>query len=221
VRSALSRWLLPALLVVFVINWFWAADESSRIGGTALGGYVRDGHYFLQSHNVFTEVDRSTWEWSLAHTVVTLLSWPIAVVFILVLSSLGGWRWILGATPLSNASARQIAIEASGPAYLSTAPAFQVSDSTFSPGATMFVFHPDGVVISPPGVGSRAIARRDVIAIEDLPPGAAPAVLIRHSAPELGSPITIFVQPSSDVAAAIRSSLGSSTPPESKAPTGG
>jgi hypothetical protein len=219
VRSPLSRWLLPALLVAFMINWFWAADESSRIGGTALGGYLRDGHYFLQSQNVFTEVDRSTWEWSLAHTLVTLGSWPIAALLILVASSLGGWRWVLGATPRYNASARQVAIEASGPAYLSTALAFQVSDASFSPGATMFAFHPDGVVISVPGVRSRAIARGDVTAVEDLPPGVAPAVLIRHSAPELGSPITIFVQPSSDVAKAIRSSLGPRTATAPTAPT--
>jgi hypothetical protein len=203
----LVRWVLPALLLVFIINWFWAGAEAARIGGTFIGGYVRDGRYFVQNHNVFTEVDRATWDWSVAHTIVTLATWPFALVIILLLSRVGNWRSIRP-TFLSQAGMRRDEIEASGPAYLSAAPGFQVPNASFPPGTSTFAFHRDGVIITPPIVGPRAIARGDVDGIEERDSGEQPAVVVYHSAPDLGSPLTVVAEPGGEIGAAIRTSLG-------------
>ena len=138
-REARSRLplLLPLLLVIFFVELgLGGGVEASGIGGTAIGGYVSDGNYFVQNHGEFVEVDRATWQWSLIHTIVTLASWPFAFAGIAIFSR-GGWRWGGGSTMLSESSGRLATVEASGPAYLTSTPQFHVPNTTFPAGSAV------------------------------------------------------------------------------------
>ena len=77
--ASAKTWVLAILAALCLANWLWAGAEAQGLGGTALGGYIADGRYFLNNHNVFTEVTRAVWMWSLFHTIVTLVSWAALV----------------------------------------------------------------------------------------------------------------------------------------------
>ena len=46
-------------IVVGFINFFWFFAESAALGGDALNGYARDGHYYVASHGSYTEVSEA------------------------------------------------------------------------------------------------------------------------------------------------------------------
>ncbi|HEX4737354.1 MAG TPA: hypothetical protein VH331_07320 [Allosphingosinicella sp.] len=51
-----------ANFAAFVIGTFW-------LGGDALNGAVRGGHYFLGMHRHFRQVSHATWLYSLLHEI--------------------------------------------------------------------------------------------------------------------------------------------------------
>ena len=74
-RRRFERWLPWIALIVVIVgmgNFVWFLAESSALGGDALNGYVRDGHYFVISHGTATEVSQAQWEGSRAHAVGTI-----------------------------------------------------------------------------------------------------------------------------------------------------
>jgi hypothetical protein len=85
-----SRWqfsrrakfiFIPVFVLAFVnfaSFWFIAV----YIGGDAINGYAKDGHYFLASHGRFTEVSSAVWTYSYYHTISTWVTH--ASVFILL-----------------------------------------------------------------------------------------------------------------------------------------
>ena len=83
VRSRLVR-LLPTLALVAVVvgfgNFVWFLAESTQLGGDALNGYSRDGHYFVSSHGMYTEVGRDAWAWSRAHAISVFVTHPAAIL---------------------------------------------------------------------------------------------------------------------------------------------
>ena len=59
---------------------------SIYLGGDAINGYIRDGHYFLGSHGSYTEVSSSVWTYSYYHSISTsvthLLVFALAALFL-------------------------------------------------------------------------------------------------------------------------------------------
>lgn len=72
-------------------SWFWVsvlnlalfAIVAVPLGGAALNGTVRGGHYFLMMGNVYTEVSRPVFVYSIIHSVSILITQPIGVVIAL------------------------------------------------------------------------------------------------------------------------------------------
>jgi hypothetical protein len=54
---------------VAVLNFLVFGLASQYLGGDALNGGVRDGHYFLCAHGECTEVTRSIWQYSYWHAI--------------------------------------------------------------------------------------------------------------------------------------------------------
>ena len=94
--------LLPTLSLIAIIiglgNFVWFFAESSQLGGDALNGYSREGHYFVSSHGSYTEVDRAAWEWSRAHAISVFITHPAALLGMFYLGRHRGF-WSIGQRP--------------------------------------------------------------------------------------------------------------------------
>jgi hypothetical protein len=64
-----GKWILYPLFIIAFINFavFWVGAVC--LGGDAINGYARDGHYFLSSHGSCTEVSPAVWHYSYFHTI--------------------------------------------------------------------------------------------------------------------------------------------------------
>ena len=63
--------------VLFVLIAVW-------LGGDAINGTVRDGHYFLASHGHFTEVNRGVFAYSKIHTLSLLVTHPAGIIVLII-----------------------------------------------------------------------------------------------------------------------------------------
>ena len=71
---------IPVFFIAFInFSFFIAVNEC--IGGDAINGYMKDGHYFSGSHGAYTEVSKAVWTYSYYHTVSMWVSHSL--VFIL------------------------------------------------------------------------------------------------------------------------------------------
>ena len=59
-----SRFWLRALFIIGVANFLAFVLIAAAIGGDALNGFVKQGHYFLLNHGVVTEVSQSVFTYS-------------------------------------------------------------------------------------------------------------------------------------------------------------
>jgi len=78
-RKALP-YIAVALTIIGFVNFFWFLTESMSLGGDAINGYQRDGHYFLGNKGSYTEVTKSVWEWSRIHAESVWITHPLALL---------------------------------------------------------------------------------------------------------------------------------------------
>ena len=80
-----KRTFVPAF-VLAISNFAVFIALDIYLGGDALNGYAREGHYFLCSHGRYTEVARAVWIYSYWHTtsifVTHGLVFLLAVIFL-------------------------------------------------------------------------------------------------------------------------------------------
>jgi hypothetical protein len=74
--------VVRAIALVGVINFILFVAGSFYLGGDALNGYRRDGHYFLGMHSngPFTEVSRSIFLYSEWHGFLLIGNFAIVLV---------------------------------------------------------------------------------------------------------------------------------------------
>jgi hypothetical protein len=84
IRSITERrwfpWVAVGVIVVGFVNFFAFIAISSALGGDALNGYARDGHYYVASHGSYTEVSQTVWTLNRIHALLTMLSWPAVML---------------------------------------------------------------------------------------------------------------------------------------------
>ena len=68
--------LVRVVAALAAINFFAFVAITFYLGGDALNGYVRDGHYFLGLHSKgpFTEVSRTVFSYSRWHALTVIVS---------------------------------------------------------------------------------------------------------------------------------------------------
>ena len=75
---------IPVFILAFV-NFFVFIFVDIYLGGDALNGYARDGHYFLCSHGRYTEVSQTVWTYSHWHAISVIIThasvFVLAVIF--------------------------------------------------------------------------------------------------------------------------------------------
>ena len=59
---------IPVFILAFV-NFAVFITIDIYLGGDALNGYAKDGHYFLCSHGRYTEVSGAVWTYSYYHAI--------------------------------------------------------------------------------------------------------------------------------------------------------
>ena len=78
--SRRARLVLRFTSMIVVANFLVFGLMSQHLGGDAINGMVRQGHYFLCAHGDCTEVSRSVWVYSYWHTLTAMAG--ILLVFL-------------------------------------------------------------------------------------------------------------------------------------------
>ena len=63
-----------------IVNFFVFAAVAVALGGDAINGTSRDGHYYLMHHGIYTEVSRAVFIYSTLHTLSLFITHPMAIV---------------------------------------------------------------------------------------------------------------------------------------------
>jgi hypothetical protein len=74
--------IIPVVILAFV-NFFSFIFIDLYLGGDALNGYARDGHYFLYcqtSHSRYIEVSRAVWTYSYWHAISVFVTHGLVFV---------------------------------------------------------------------------------------------------------------------------------------------
>jgi hypothetical protein len=67
--SRRAKFIFIPAVVLAAVNFAAFIIINICIGGDAINGHVKDGHYFLGSHGRYTEVSRAVWTYSYYHTI--------------------------------------------------------------------------------------------------------------------------------------------------------
>ena len=71
-QSRRSKRVMYSTLALVVPNFFAFIIGSLYLGGDALNGYVKAGHYFLCAHGSCTEVAEGVWSYSYWHALTAM-----------------------------------------------------------------------------------------------------------------------------------------------------
>jgi hypothetical protein len=217
--------------VIGAVNFFWVVAESMALGGDALNGYQRDGHYFVGSHGSYTEVGRAIWEWSRLHTASLFVTHPLAmvalayVIFRFVFPSLIGGQMDSG-----NADIRVRLVRDSGAAIASGRCAGQLGEVRFSGPLLSVAVFPGGLLIKPLFMRSSVILIDEIRQVVAISGFFGPRLQIDHTGLGTASPLIFYISAKSPLARAIvglphpaaalapapaspRAPIGLSTPP--------
>jgi hypothetical protein len=77
-KKLLANAFIFASLLNFVV--FWTAAVC--IGGSAVGGKVDNGKYYLVNHRHYTEVSQAVFEYSQAHSYVTIATFVLMLIVV-------------------------------------------------------------------------------------------------------------------------------------------
>ena len=67
-----------------ILNFVVFAAIAVSLGGDALNGTLRDGHYFLMEHGTYTEVGRPVFIDSTLHTLSLFITQPTGIVVAMI-----------------------------------------------------------------------------------------------------------------------------------------
>lgn len=160
---------IVAVLAVLVplagfVDFFWFLGEVANYGGGP--GPVRDGHYFLMNHGVYTEVSQAVWERLQLHEVTVFVLFPLALLsfaYLLVrhvMPALAGLRQ----GPVVDERVR--AVRASGGILAGGRYAGSIAGFRLGFPAIEVSVYPGGLTVRLPGGRPWAILRAEVRHIE-------------------------------------------------------
>jgi hypothetical protein len=191
-------------VVIGAVNFFWVVAESMALGGDALNGYQRDGHYFVGSHGSYTEVGRTAWEWSRVHTASLAITHPLAMVgmayvlFRFVFPSLIG-----GQTDSGSASVRVRLVRDSGATIAAGRCAGQIGQMRFSGPLLSVAVFPAGLLIKPLFMRSFVILSEEIRQFAPIRGLFGQRLEIDHAGLGATSPLILYISRKSPLAGAI------------------
>jgi hypothetical protein len=75
----IPAWLVYTLGITAIINFVAFVAIAEYLGGDALNGNARNGHYFLSYHGHLTEVSRAVFRYSEWHAVSVFMTHALAI----------------------------------------------------------------------------------------------------------------------------------------------
>ena len=72
-----------------LVNFFSFFVIGVYLGGDALNGYAKDGHYFLCSHGRYMEVSRAMWTYSYWHAISVCVTHGLLFVSVVIFLKTG------------------------------------------------------------------------------------------------------------------------------------
>jgi hypothetical protein len=70
--SKRAKWIVYTTTAIVFPNFFAFVIGSILLGGDALNGYVKSGHFFVCSHGSCNEVSAATWSYSYWHAIAAM-----------------------------------------------------------------------------------------------------------------------------------------------------
>jgi hypothetical protein len=204
-------YLCVALFLIGIANFFWFFVESLSIGGDALNGRVRDGHYFVGSHGSYTEVSAATWNWSRAHALSVFVTHPLAIGAGFVLILTGGALHLAGLRGTTDQRRERADRAVAGEFLAAGSVRIQVGSMPMARLTTVVVTR-RGLVAK---VGWETITILSA-EIRDVIPGSTfgrRRLSIGHDGIEVPSPLILTIGPDSSLAAALEQARADQTSP--------
>lgn len=185
-------------LVVAALNFLWLFGESINGGGDALNGFVRDGHYYISSHGVTTEVSKATWDWSRFHSLSIFVTHPLGFVGGATFMLLIAFPAMAGGTSNAGSRARRAGWVVAGRPLMATGrcrgSTGRVRLGGALPGLSVRVTR-RGIAVSLPFADARAILASEIRSVSWHQVLLTPHLTISHDSPDLDSPLILFVGP--------------------------
>jgi len=209
--------LLPILAVFAVLvgfaNFAWFFIDSANLGGDALNGYVRDGHYFVVSHGDATEVSRATWEWSRFHATSVFVTHPLAILGGAYLAFTRGFPAMMaGRSSRESQASRAAWIRRAGPVLAFGRCGGQVGGVRYSDPLLMVSVAAAGIIVKPVFMAERSILTSEIRSIAARRGLFGWRVEVAHEGVDAASPLVLYIRPDHPVAQAIRDLGGRPVP---------
>lgn len=178
-----------AVMTVVVAGYCFLVmiDENQKLGGDAINGYVRDGHYYVRNHGRSTEVTAEQWEVNRAHNLRVLVTHPLGLLAM-------GYLVIGVILPYSvgrrspEGPERLRKLVASGPVLASDRCRARIGMANLS---VRLAVHPGGLIIHPMWMGERAIPSMEISAVRKREGLFVSGIEIEHRGMDVASPILL------------------------------
>jgi hypothetical protein len=199
VLKPLSLFLAVPVVLVGVANFAWVLGANNKYGGGALGGFVRNGHYYVGQHGGYTEVSRAIWEDIRVHELALFLGWPLVFGCFGYLLVGGIFPWIMGLRRGEVVAARVHAVRASGMVLAGARCKGSVAGVGLGfPAAIAIELYPAGLTVRVVLEPVVAILKEELTRIE-VPKGRfGRRVEITHRSSDIQSPIALNLARTND-----------------------
>jgi hypothetical protein len=193
IPQSIARWL-PVLIVIALVigigSFWWFLIDSLRLGGDALNGYARDGHYFVSSHGDDTEVAASEWIANRNLGLVAYATFPFAMLAAAILL----FRYVFpffmsGRAMYAQDQARVEHVRRSSDLIATSGSGGRIGEVYSSAGMLSADLYEAGVILRPVFMSKAAIPIDEIRSVhhEDR------SLVIDHDGVEVASPIVLFV----------------------------
>jgi hypothetical protein len=205
-------WLALVAAIVGFANFLWFINESVTLGGDALNGYVRNGHYFISGHGSATEVSRSTWEWSRLHASSLVITHPLALAGMAFLLFTEFFPTRVGITRGQAATESLQQVQLSGSPIATTRTGGRLGDLRVTRPLVLVSVYPAGIVIKPVLMSPFAIRADRIRAIGAVRVLRTPGISIEHDDPDVPSRVWLYLGENDPVTRVLRD-LAAIVPP--------
>ena len=90
--SRRAKFIFIPVFILAIVNFFSFIAIDLYLGGDALNGYAKDGHYFLYSqtsHTRYIEVSRAMWTYSYWHAISVFITHGLVFIFVAIFMNTG------------------------------------------------------------------------------------------------------------------------------------
>jgi hypothetical protein len=201
-----APWIAVGAIVIGGVFGIAFIGYSLALGGDAINGFERNGHYFVSAHGADTEVSQSQWLLSRTLGVLTYVTFPVAFAAMAFLLFSYVFPYFMYGTAGGRPDAARVReIEATGRILASSGSGGRLGDVNMSRGMLTTSVYERGIVLKPTLMPAVGIPVSEIQGVRAVSTVFGVRVAIDHDGMEVSSPVTLFVGPDSDVAQAIDS----------------